>query len=142
MELVPAPSLDDVLRASGPLPPDRVARIGLEMLDALRAARSASSTASRASRPSAGRPGPVPPDVRARRGRPGKRPVSYFAQAAEAESTLVKRGTPGELHGRARVFTITSGGQEYLVQITALSATWDRSQPIFNAFFTTFRPAT
>jgi hypothetical protein len=68
-------------------------------------------------------------------------PVSYFAQAAEAEFTLRKRGTSGELHGRARVFTITSGGQEYFVQMTALSTTWDRSQPIFNAFFATFRPA-
>jgi hypothetical protein len=56
--------------------------------------------------------------------------------------TLHKRGTPGELHGRARVFTITSGGKEYFVQMTALAATWDRSQPIFNAFFATFRPAT
>jgi hypothetical protein len=68
-------------------------------------------------------------------------PVSYFAQAAEAEFTLHKRGTPGELHGRARVFTITSGGKEYFVQMTALSTTWDRSQPVFNAFLATFRPA-
>ena len=49
-------------------------------------------------------------------------PVPYFTQAAEAEFTLRKRGTPGELHGLARVFTITSGGKEYFVQMTALSA--------------------
>jgi hypothetical protein len=49
--------------------------------------------------------------------------VSYFAQAAEAEFTLRKSGTPGELHGLTRVFTITSSGKEYLVQMTALSTT-------------------
>jgi hypothetical protein len=45
-----------------------------------------------------------------------------------------------DLHGLARVFTVTSGGQEYYVQLTALSATWQESQPIFGAFFATFRP--
>jgi hypothetical protein len=43
--------------------------------------------------------------------------------------------------GSDPIFTITSGGKEYFVQMTALSATWDRSQPIFRAFFATFRPA-
>jgi hypothetical protein len=68
-------------------------------------------------------------------------PVSYYAQAAEAEFTLRKQGTPGELHGLARVFTVTRGGVEYLVQLTALSATWQSSLPVFAVFFATFRPA-
>ncbi|TDC78668.1 serine/threonine-protein kinase [Actinomadura sp. 7K507] len=38
MDLLPGRSLDAVLDDDGPLPPDRVARIGLEILDALRAA--------------------------------------------------------------------------------------------------------
>lgn len=37
MELVHGPSLDDLVKAEGPLPPERVARIGLQVLDALRA---------------------------------------------------------------------------------------------------------
>jgi hypothetical protein len=41
MELVQAPSLADVLERGGPLPADRVARIGLEVLDALSAAHRA-----------------------------------------------------------------------------------------------------
>jgi hypothetical protein len=41
MELVRAPSLADVLEQSGPLPASRVARIGLEVLDALSAAHRA-----------------------------------------------------------------------------------------------------
>jgi tRNA A-37 threonylcarbamoyl transferase component Bud32 len=41
MELVQAPSLADVLERDGPLPADRVARIGLEVLDALSAAHRA-----------------------------------------------------------------------------------------------------
>src|ERR1700727_2676105 len=41
MELVRAPSLRDVLEQSGPLPAGRVARIGLEVLDALSAAHRA-----------------------------------------------------------------------------------------------------
>jgi hypothetical protein len=41
MELVRAPSLADVLEQSGPLPAGRVARIGLEVLDALSAAHRA-----------------------------------------------------------------------------------------------------
>ncbi|XRQ05545.1 serine/threonine-protein kinase [Actinomadura welshii] len=38
MDLLPGRSLDAVLAEDGPLPPDRVARIGLEILGALRAA--------------------------------------------------------------------------------------------------------
>ncbi|HEV8651248.1 MAG TPA: protein kinase [Actinomycetes bacterium] len=38
MELVEAPTLAHLVREQGPLPPDRVAAIGLEVLDALRAA--------------------------------------------------------------------------------------------------------
>ncbi|HEU5026064.1 MAG TPA: serine/threonine-protein kinase [Spirillospora sp.] len=38
MRLVHAPALDAVVRRDGPLAPDRVARIGLDLLDALRAA--------------------------------------------------------------------------------------------------------
>ncbi|WP_160573862.1 serine/threonine-protein kinase [Actinomadura physcomitrii] len=38
MRLVPAPALDAVVRRDGPLAPDRVARIGLDLLGALRAA--------------------------------------------------------------------------------------------------------
>ncbi|TDC02792.1 serine/threonine-protein kinase, partial [Actinomadura bangladeshensis] len=38
MDLLPGRSLDAVLAGDGPLPPDRVARIGLEILGALRAA--------------------------------------------------------------------------------------------------------
>jgi len=67
-------------------------------------------------------------------------PVAYYAQAAETEFTLHKRSTSADLHGLARVFTVTSGGQEYYVQLTALSATWQKSQPIFGVFFATFRP--
>lgn len=66
--------------------------------------------------------------------------VSYYAQAAEAEFTLHKRGTPGDLHGLARIFTVTDGGKEYYVQLTALSARWHSSLPIFGVFFATFRP--
>lgn len=66
--------------------------------------------------------------------------VSYYAQAAEAEFTLQKRGTPGDLHGLARVFTVTNGGKEYYVQLTALSARWQSSLSILGVFFATFRP--
>jgi len=66
--------------------------------------------------------------------------VSYYAQAAEAEFTLQKRGTPGDLHGLVRVFTVTNGGKEYYVQLTALSARWQSSLSIFDVFFATFRP--
>lgn len=38
MQLVPYPSLGDVVRADGPLPPQRAARAGLQILDAIRAA--------------------------------------------------------------------------------------------------------
>jgi serine/threonine protein kinase len=41
MELVRAPSLEAALRASGPMAPGRVARIGLALLEALRAAHEA-----------------------------------------------------------------------------------------------------
>jgi serine/threonine protein kinase len=41
MELVNAPSLEIALRESGPMPPGRVARIGLALLEALRAAHDA-----------------------------------------------------------------------------------------------------
>ncbi|MWK33687.1 protein kinase [Actinomadura sp. J1-007] len=41
MRLVPAPALDRVVRAEGPLPPARVAAIGADLLDALRAAHEA-----------------------------------------------------------------------------------------------------
>jgi serine/threonine protein kinase len=68
-------------------------------------------------------------------------PVAYYAQAAETEFTLHKLSTAADLHGLARVFTVTSGGQEYYVQLTALSATWQESQPVFGAFFATFHPA-
>jgi tRNA A-37 threonylcarbamoyl transferase component Bud32 len=44
MELVRGQSLADLLKAEGPLPPPRVARIGLEVLDALRAAHQAGIT--------------------------------------------------------------------------------------------------
>ncbi|WP_240809659.1 serine/threonine-protein kinase [Actinomadura sp. WMMA1423] len=44
MELVRGRSLEDLLKADGPLPPDRVARIGLQVLDALRAAHQAGIT--------------------------------------------------------------------------------------------------
>ncbi|XVQ08712.1 serine/threonine-protein kinase [Spirillospora sp. CA-255316] len=44
MELVHGRSLEDLLRTEGPLPPHRVARIGLEMLAALRAAHRAGIT--------------------------------------------------------------------------------------------------
>ncbi len=38
MQLVPYPSLGDVVHADGPLPPERAARAGLQILDAIRAA--------------------------------------------------------------------------------------------------------
>ncbi|MGW3768540.1 serine/threonine-protein kinase [Actinomadura verrucosospora] len=41
MELVPGPSLADVLAEHGPLPPDRAAALGARVLDALRAAHQA-----------------------------------------------------------------------------------------------------
>ncbi|MEV4004242.1 serine/threonine-protein kinase, partial [Actinomadura sp. NPDC049753] len=41
MELVPGPSLADLLAEHGPLPPDRAAALGLGVLDALRAAHQA-----------------------------------------------------------------------------------------------------
>ncbi|GAA2122159.1 serine/threonine-protein kinase [Actinomadura napierensis] len=41
MQLVRAPALDEVIRREGPLAPDRVARIGLDLLEALRAAHGA-----------------------------------------------------------------------------------------------------
>ncbi|NDU73315.1 protein kinase [Actinomadura sp. DSM 109109] len=44
MELVRGRSLDDLLKAEGPLPHDRVARIGLQVLEALRAAHRAGIT--------------------------------------------------------------------------------------------------
>ncbi|MGW2310693.1 serine/threonine-protein kinase [Actinomadura luteofluorescens] len=44
MELVRGRSLEDLLKAEGPLPPGRVAQIGLQMLDALRAAHRAGIT--------------------------------------------------------------------------------------------------
>jgi serine/threonine protein kinase len=66
--------------------------------------------------------------------------VSYYAQAAEAEFTLHKQGTLGNLHGLVRVFTLTNGGKEYYVQLTALSARWQSSLSIFGVFFATFRP--
>jgi hypothetical protein len=66
--------------------------------------------------------------------------VAYYAQAAEAEFTLHKRGAPGNLHGLVRVFTVTNGGQEYYVQLTALSAKWQSWLSIFGVFFATFRP--
>jgi serine/threonine protein kinase len=68
--------------------------------------------------------------------------VAYYAQAAEVEFTIHKRGTPGDLHGLARIFTITNGGEEYYVQMTALSASWHNSLSIFGVFFATFRPNT
>jgi serine/threonine protein kinase len=68
--------------------------------------------------------------------------VSYYAQAAEAEFTLHKRGTPGDLHGLVRVFTVTNGGKEYYVQLTALSGKWQSALSVFGVFFATFRPLT
>ncbi|MEO3828468.1 protein kinase [Actinomadura sp. B10D3] len=44
MELVRGRSLDDLLKAEGPLPPGRVAQIGMQVLDALRAAHQAGIT--------------------------------------------------------------------------------------------------
>ncbi|MFB4305850.1 serine/threonine-protein kinase [Actinomadura sp. GTD37] len=44
MELVRGRSLDDLLKAEGPLPPGRVAQIGLRVLDALRTAHRAGIT--------------------------------------------------------------------------------------------------
>ncbi|MBB5781478.1 serine/threonine-protein kinase [Nonomuraea jabiensis] len=41
LQLVPAPTLADVLAGNGPLPPAMVARIGLQVLDALQAAHAA-----------------------------------------------------------------------------------------------------
>ncbi|HET7516385.1 MAG TPA: serine/threonine-protein kinase, partial [Actinomycetes bacterium] len=41
MELVPAPTLEELVRSEGPLPPERVARLGLGLLDALEAAHRA-----------------------------------------------------------------------------------------------------
>ncbi len=41
MQLVPYPSLGDVVRDNGPLPPDRAARIGLQILAAIGAAHAA-----------------------------------------------------------------------------------------------------
>jgi eukaryotic-like serine/threonine-protein kinase len=41
MELVPAPTLDDLVRAGGPLPPAKAARLGLGLLDTLEAAHRA-----------------------------------------------------------------------------------------------------
>ena len=67
-------------------------------------------------------------------------PVAYYAQAAEAEFLLRKRGTAGDLHGLAREFTVTQGGQEYYVQLTALAANWQSWQSVFGVFFATFRP--
>ncbi|MEW2354448.1 protein kinase [Spirillospora sp. NPDC029432] len=44
MELVQGRSLEELLKAEGPLPPQQVARIGLQVLDALRAAHQAGIT--------------------------------------------------------------------------------------------------
>jgi eukaryotic-like serine/threonine-protein kinase len=41
MELVAAPTLEELVRAGGPLPPERAARLGLSLLDALEAAHKA-----------------------------------------------------------------------------------------------------
>jgi eukaryotic-like serine/threonine-protein kinase len=41
MELVPAPTLEELVRSEGPLPPERAARLGLGLLDALEAAHRA-----------------------------------------------------------------------------------------------------
>jgi eukaryotic-like serine/threonine-protein kinase len=41
MELVSAPTLEELVRTGGPLPPERVARLGLGLLDALEAAHRA-----------------------------------------------------------------------------------------------------
>jgi hypothetical protein len=41
MELVPAPTLEELVRTRGPLPPDQAARLGLSLLDALEAAHRA-----------------------------------------------------------------------------------------------------
>ncbi|WP_254716130.1 serine/threonine-protein kinase [Actinomadura sp. WMMB 499] len=41
MQLIRAKSLDAIVKGEGPLPPERVARIGLDLLDALRAAHAA-----------------------------------------------------------------------------------------------------
>ncbi|HWD46516.1 MAG TPA: serine/threonine-protein kinase, partial [Actinomycetota bacterium] len=41
MELVPAPTLEELVRGEGPLPPERAARLGLGLLDALEAAHRA-----------------------------------------------------------------------------------------------------
>jgi hypothetical protein len=68
--------------------------------------------------------------------------VPYYAQAAEAEFTLHKSGTPEDLHGLVRVFTVTNGGKEYYVQLTALSSRWQSSLSILGVFFATFRPLT
>lgn len=68
------------------------------------------------------------------------RPVSYDAQAAEAEFTVVKQGFPEEIEGLVRLFTVTEGGQEYYVQATAPATSWPAALPVLTVFFATFRP--
>src|SRR5260370_36675629 len=57
MQLVPYPSLGDVVHADGPLPPERAARAGLQILDAIRAAH-ATGVLRRDVKPGNALPGP------------------------------------------------------------------------------------
>lgn len=69
------------------------------------------------------------------------RPMSYYARAAEVEFTIREQGVPEDVEGMVRLFTITNGGQEYYVQVTAPSKSWQAALRVFTVFFATFRPA-
>lgn len=84
--------------------------------------------------------GDVPAAEYSRYHRLSIRPVSYDAQAAEAEFTVVKQGFPEEIEGMVRLFTVTEGGQEYYVQTTAPATSWPKALPVLTVFFATFRP--
>jgi hypothetical protein len=65
-------------------------------------------------------------------------PVSYGARAAEVEFTIRERGFPVDIEGLVRLFTVTNGGQEYYVQVTAPSTNWRKALPVLAVFFATF----
>ncbi len=99
-----------------------------------------------------GRRGRRPPGQRHRPQRPAGDPgpayisfhrvrigrMSCYAQAAEAESAVRKRRTRGPAR-LVRVFTVTDGGRECYVQMTALRRVAG-SLPVIGVFFATFRP--
>jgi hypothetical protein len=67
------------------------------------------------------------------------RKVSYYAAAAEAEFIIRRRGTPDDQYGLVRLFSVASGGTEYYMQVTAPSARWRGTLPVFAVCFATFR---